>query len=186
DWSGISIIQNNNEYRWLSLERAPKNMKRPDHVLQFYKENPSVILSIESKDSKGKLMKSEESVGPKMVKYLHNLKKKVVNAEKKLITSSTYKQSNKIIHKQDFLYKSGVAYIENNCDFLNRDTLKNIKETCMVDFVLAFNFSKKEGGDEVEVNLFYYNEDSIMQRLLFDQLNKLTYSFKNFNVHVIE
>ncbi|WP_154830613.1 hypothetical protein [Staphylococcus haemolyticus] len=56
----------------------------------------------------------------------------------------------------------------------------------MVDFVLAFNFSKKEGGDEVEVNLFYYNEDSIMQRLLFDQLNKLTYSFKNFNVHVIE
>ncbi len=36
DWSGMSIISENCEYRWLSLPRVSSDGKRPDHVLQLF------------------------------------------------------------------------------------------------------------------------------------------------------
>ncbi|WP_210140041.1 MULTISPECIES: hypothetical protein [unclassified Staphylococcus] len=184
DWSGISLIQNNIEYRWLSLERAPKDMKRPDHVLQFIKEVPNVILSIESKDNKSSLIKSEKEVGPKMIKYLYNLKNKNVNAERYFSTSGIYTQSVKKISKENFEYKTGVAYIEKDMNYLNRNEFIKIKDNCEVDFVLAFKFVKIK--DEVEVNLYYYCEDISMNNILFNKLSELNYSFENLRIHQIK
>ena len=51
DWSGLSVLYNNHEVRWLSLPRVSKEVdgKRPDHVLELFGvfDRP-VLLSIES------------------------------------------------------------------------------------------------------------------------------------------
>lgn len=73
DWSGLSVVVNNCEYRWVSLPRvsADVNGKRPDHVLQIFPENgDSIILSIESKDRSNDL---EKSVGIQLKQYIRYL-----------------------------------------------------------------------------------------------------------------
>ena len=71
DWSGLSVIVNQCEYRWVSLPRVSGeiNGKRPDHVLQLYPNdnNNSIILSIESKDRSYDL---ETNVGIQLKQYI--------------------------------------------------------------------------------------------------------------------
>ncbi len=49
DWSGISVLENKTEFRWLSLPRVSKTeAKRPDHVFEIFglTEKP-ILLSVE-------------------------------------------------------------------------------------------------------------------------------------------
>lgn len=71
DWSGLSIILNGYEYRWLSLPRVSQNGKRPDHVVQIFgvDDNP-VLLVIESKEKYEAL---EDNIGAELKNYLHYL-----------------------------------------------------------------------------------------------------------------
>lgn len=69
DWSGISIVDRNTEYRWLTLPRVTvSNSKRPDHVIQILTTNQ--LLCIESKDY---LQNLEEGIGIKLNQYCSDL-----------------------------------------------------------------------------------------------------------------
>ena len=66
DWSGMSVLKNTKEYRWLSLPRvSEQQLKRPDHVIQFLSQN--TLLVIESKDYANNL---EDNIGPRLSGYV--------------------------------------------------------------------------------------------------------------------
>ena len=71
DWSGLSIILDNKEYRWLSLPRVSPNGKRPDHVIELFNvaEKP-ILLVIESKE---KINDLETNIGISLRHYLNHL-----------------------------------------------------------------------------------------------------------------
>ncbi len=69
DWSGISVVDTKNEYRWLTLPRVTaSNGKRPDHVIQILTKNQ--LLCIESKDY---LQNLEQGIGIKLNQYCLDL-----------------------------------------------------------------------------------------------------------------
>lgn len=71
DWSGLSILFNNHEYRWLSLPRVSADGKRPDHVVELFGfGEASIILTVESKESPLDL---EDNIGIALKTYLHHL-----------------------------------------------------------------------------------------------------------------
>lgn len=68
DWSGISLVFNGREYRWLTLPRVSSSgSKRPDHVIQVESNG---ILTIESKDM---LRNLERRIGPRLNQYCIDL-----------------------------------------------------------------------------------------------------------------
>lgn len=68
DWSGMSLMFNGREYRWLTLPRVSSSgSKRPDHVIQA---EPDAILAIESKDT---LRNLERKIGPRLNRYCADL-----------------------------------------------------------------------------------------------------------------
>lgn len=71
DWSGLSVLLNGKEYRWLSLPRVSPNGKRPDHVIELFDivENP-LLLVIESKEKANDL---ENDIGDALKYYLEHL-----------------------------------------------------------------------------------------------------------------
>ena len=68
DWSGISLLSNQKEYRWLTLPRvSATGSKRPDHVIQI---NENLVLTIESKDY---LRNLENDIGERLNQYCIDL-----------------------------------------------------------------------------------------------------------------
>ena len=68
DWSGLSVILDSLEYRWLSLPRVSNNSKRPDHVSEMFIENSKPILFIiESKERGNNL---EPNIGVRLKAYI--------------------------------------------------------------------------------------------------------------------
>lgn len=73
DWSGMSLLVDGTEARWLSLPRVSKEVdgKRPDHVVQLFGlEDGPVLLSIESKERSCDL---EANVGKGLINYIEHL-----------------------------------------------------------------------------------------------------------------
>lgn len=84
DWSGLSIIHDNVEYRWVSLPRVSGkiNGKRPDHVIQLFPPNlDSIVLSIESKDKAADL---EKDIGIQLKQYIRYLSGFIPSCERSL------------------------------------------------------------------------------------------------------
>ena len=71
DWSGLSVLLGDREYRWLSLPRVNPNGKRPDHVIELLgiADNP-LLLVIESKERANDL---ENNIGNALKQYLTHL-----------------------------------------------------------------------------------------------------------------
>jgi hypothetical protein len=70
DWSGVSVLINETEYRWTSLARVSAiSGKRPDHVIQFLADEP-IFLAIESKNNAADL---EDKIGTRLVEYVKDL-----------------------------------------------------------------------------------------------------------------
>jgi len=68
DWSGISLLFGDKEYRWLTLPRvSATKSKRPDHVIQVRED---LVLTIESKDYFRNL---EQGIGPRLKRYCADL-----------------------------------------------------------------------------------------------------------------
>ncbi|MDV6378625.1 hypothetical protein ORD22_10400 [Sporosarcina sp. GW1-11] len=83
DWSGISVLQNQIEYRWTSMNRvSEEHTKRPDHIYQFEYEDKPTLLLIESKDFKSNLLSYEENVGIGMIEYLKRLMNREYTAKR--------------------------------------------------------------------------------------------------------
>ena len=82
DWSGLSILHDDYEVRWLSLPRVSDEVdgKRPDHVLELFGvfDRPT-LLSIESKERSSDL---EYNVGECLINYIYNLMKYTPSVER--------------------------------------------------------------------------------------------------------
>lgn len=109
DWSGISILENGIEYRWLSLPRVSKTeAKRPDHVFEIFGiEKKPVLLSVESKETATAL---ESNIGERLNSYLIDLAKNSVGAERKQ-NSDDWKISEHKINIDDYVLVAAAAYI---------------------------------------------------------------------------
>lgn len=73
DWSGISLIDFNTseEYRWTSLPRVSAiNGKRPDHLIQIFRDNLNIFLSVESKNN---FIDLENDIGERLTRYVDEL-----------------------------------------------------------------------------------------------------------------
>ncbi|HCG7377873.1 hypothetical protein ACEWA0_20695 [Vibrio parahaemolyticus] len=124
DWSGVSLLNGDNEYRWLSLPRVSRsNSKRPDHILQFDYQNDNIILSIESKDF---LRNLEKDIGPSLVQYCEDLFLTSPNAERVLpVASGVYPEWKGDVGSVELKARnnvSAVAYI------LGKDKDKDVEE----------------------------------------------------------
>ncbi|MDY2844220.1 MAG: hypothetical protein SOT81_09600 [Treponema sp.] len=137
DWSGISILENGTEYRWLSLPRVSKTeAKRPDHVFEIFgiAEKP-ILLSVESKETAAAL---EKDIGRRLNQYLIDLAKNTVSAEHKN-NSSDWKISSHKISIEDYILVSAAAYI---CKKENDFKTAESKVNCDIIFTYVFDEEK--------------------------------------------
>ena len=113
DWSGLSVLCNNFEVRWLSLPRVSEEVagKRPDHVLQLFgvfKDKP-VLLSIESKE---RSMNLEPGVGIGLINYIQHLMDFVPNVEREIRpVVGAWQQAQGLVRFEDFVTISAAAYL---------------------------------------------------------------------------
>src|SRR5699024_8368292 len=147
------------EKRWISLERAPKEQKRPDHIIQMLDTKPNTLFLIESKDSYNVLKKVEENVGTGMIKYLHNLKRRTINAKRIHGKSDeNFELSDDILSTKDFTYKTAVAYYEHTIDLITKERMQDLITHCQVNVVFCFNFTIGQDAS-VYINLFYSTDN---------------------------
>ena len=96
DWSGLSLIFNNTEYRWLSLPRV-SNDKRPDHVIEFDINGQKPFLLI--MESKEKACDLEENIGYRLSNYVKWLLSSIPNVE---YAEDLWKKSNRKLSFDNF------------------------------------------------------------------------------------
>lgn len=131
DWSGMSVIDNGYEVRWLSLPRVSNEVdgKRPDHVLQIFgvAQRP-ILLAIESKE---KAIDLESDVGNELINYIVNLMDYIPSVERKVRpTLGSWRQSEEQVDANGYIMISAAAYLKSaalspdivfsnsNCDML--------------------------------------------------------------------
>lgn len=131
DWSGLSLLYDDYEVRWLSLPRVSEevNGKRPDHVLELFGvfDRP-VLLSIESKEVSADL---EVNVGVELINYVQNLMSFVPNVARQCRpTTGPWQKAKLPVIPADFEMISAAAYLKHsaqnpatvfrnsNCDML--------------------------------------------------------------------
>lgn len=135
DWSGISVLSDMYEYRWLSLPRVSHSgAKRPDHVFEITGiDKKPIILSVESKETARAL---EENIGENLNRYLTDLMDYTANAKRSLPTDEWKYDDTKLDFK-DFLFASAAAYIcKKDEDF---EVVEN-KVAC--DIIFSYYFDK--------------------------------------------
>lgn len=131
DWSGLSVIQDNREVRWLSLPRVSDEVdgKRPDHVIEIFGMYlKPVLLVIESKERARDL---EPNVGTGLINYISHLMDYTPSVERSIgYEKSEWTQARKRVDYSAFFTISAVAYLRNsaqpvsvvfensNCDML--------------------------------------------------------------------
>lgn len=142
DWSGVSIQQNDSEYRWLSLPRVSRSgSKRPDHVIQFYDSN--ILLSIESKDY---LKNLEENIGDSLNQYINELISSEPSCTRKL-QGGIWSDKVDDYTSTDFKNVSGAAIIKKDDLDINNVLLKS---KCDLGFIISFD---EKGFAEVFIKL---------------------------------
>ena len=143
DWSGVSVLSNNKELRWVSLPRVSgTNTKRPDHVFQFLLDDEyPIILSMESKERPNTL---EKNIGPRLTQYLSHLFRNNASIER-IRGSKDWSHSDEIINTDEFQFASAGAFLsettdKNNAAVLRSDTdlnfavcFKNDGKKCCID-----------------------------------------------------
>lgn len=115
DWSGLSVLYNDYEMRWLSLPRVSEEVdgKRPDHVLELFGVfNRPVLLSIESKERSCDL---EPDVGYGLVNYIHHLMNYVPSVERLVYPSfGAWTRAKYSVDFNAFEVISAAAYLRNS------------------------------------------------------------------------
>lgn len=172
DWSGISIIDDQYEYRWTSLNREPQNVKRPDHIFQIKSDE---LLVIESKESYSKLIDKEENVGPKMIAFLSNLLfKRPINAKKKH-GEKEYSGTDENINTSYFNFLSAVAFYVKNDSEISKESCSKLATNCDVDLVFGIKVTENKN-----IVIYYY----VKNQSNFTGLNLIKDAialFKNYN-----
>ncbi|WP_317944763.1 hypothetical protein [Carnobacterium maltaromaticum] len=169
DWSGISILQNDNEYRWISLPRAPKNVKRPDHIFQL---DSNTLLSIESKDYYSTLIKKEKNVGPHMINYLQKLLfTRPINSVRK-IGDKYFNYYNKSINLNNITQLTSAAFISKSDKDITHSSLQELLMVTSTDMVFGI---KVLNINDVEIHYLSTNEK--ITNLLSSKSNKVIIGF---------
>jgi len=109
DWSGLSIILDEKEYRWLSLPRVSGDIegKRPDHIIEIFNlHDKPILLSIESKDRREIL---EPQVGVQLKTYIKSLMAFVPSVERNLGASWSF--GTEVVPYSNFYVISAAAFI---------------------------------------------------------------------------
>lgn len=145
DWSGLSVLYDSHEVRWLSLPRVSKEVdgKRPDHVLELFGvfDRP-VLLSIESKERSFDL---ETNVGEGLVNYIHNLMNYVPNVERLVHPRfGAWTQSEHLVDFNAFEVISAAAYLRGSSQ-ANRTVFE--RSNCDMLFIME----PVEHGWEIEI-----------------------------------
>ena len=113
DWSGLSVLYDNHEVRWLSLPRESKAVegKRPDHVLELFGVfDKPVLLSIESKE---KSVDLENDVGVQLTNYLRKLMDFVPNVYRTISPNvEDWRKAESIVNFDNFEVVSAAAYLK--------------------------------------------------------------------------
>jgi hypothetical protein len=120
DWSGLSILDGNQEARWLSLPRVSREVdgKRPDHVLELFGvfEKP-LLLSIESKERSIDL---ESGVGHGLINYIQSLMSYVPNVKRDYrYNNAPWNQAADHVDFGDFEVISAAAYLRSTAQSNN-------------------------------------------------------------------
>lgn len=169
DWSGISILIGNYEYRWISLPRAPKNVKRPDHIFQI---DDRTLLSIESKDYYTTLMRTEKDVGPHMISYLEDLLfPRPINAVR-LCGQKYFDHYNESISLDLFEQLTAATFISKTDEDISYDSLSNLMSVTNTDMVFGI---KVMNITDVEIHYLTYNQK--ISNLFEDGNNKVIQGF---------
>lgn len=114
DWSGISVLVQNKEERWLSLPRV-SDAKRPDHLIEITGVfDKPLLLIIESKENSGAL---EPDVGDRLIAYIRYLMNFVPNVERNNTTNADWKRSSNLVNKNDFIMVSAAAYLKDTAQY---------------------------------------------------------------------
>lgn len=145
DWSGLSIIDDNFEYRWLSLPRVSDTIlgKRPDHVFEIFGifERP-LLLVIESKEKSSDL---EENVGNKLVNYIVSLMQFIPNVNRKINTGiDEWKNNIAKIHPDHFYIISATAYLKQYAESVEMVSRKNCEILFILNPITSDSFIKWE------------------------------------------
>ena len=145
DWSGLSVLYDDYEVRWLSLPRVSEEVdgKRPDHVLELFSvfDRP-VLLSIESKERSFDL---EANVGEGLVNYIHNLMNYVPNVERLVHPRlGAWTQSEHLVDFNAFEVISAAAYLRGSAQ-ANRTVFE--RSNCDMLFIME----PVEHGWEIEI-----------------------------------
>ena len=133
DWSGISVFEQNDEYRWTSLPRVSQiGGKRPDHVIQIATSTKNYFLSIESKGYGSDL---DNNIGHNLKSYLIDLFSSQPTAHRAYNTqwsgfTGTYNMS-----KPYTIYSVGAFEYRNVSELFNEQTRGRL------DAIIAFEFS---------------------------------------------
>ena len=176
DWSGISILKNSFEYRWISLPRAPKNInvKRPDHIFQI---DSNTLLSIESKDQYKTLIKSEKNVGPNMIAYLEKLLFiRPINAIRK--KGEKYFQSyNKNIDVKEIQQLTSVAFISKNDNDISFSSLRELLSFTNTDMVFGIKIISI-----FDIEIHFYSTNQKITNLLESKTNKVITNFNKVTI----
>ena len=109
DWSGVSIISGDREFRWTSLPRVtPSGEKRPDHMTEIVGlfDKPLLVIT----ESKGDPSSLEPNVGQGLIDYIVNLmnhKPSVVR-----VASKRWEICQDKITANDYRFISAAAYLK--------------------------------------------------------------------------
>ena len=135
DWSGLSLIDKNKEFRWLSLPRvAEHSYKRPDHVYEFLRDDKNILLIIESKANSTQV---EIGIGNRLtdyVKWLLNFPPNAIRNLGNVEKWSGYNNQEKFgIEKFEMI--SCFAFMKGN-----NDNYRKICETGKMDIIISVEF----------------------------------------------
>ena len=151
DWSGVSLVFNGREYRWLTLPRVSvTGSKRPDHVIQI---GYDTVVNIESKDT---LKKLENGIGPRLNRYCIDLFAHKPSCVRLL--NGNWKDDVSGFILPDMTYVSACAFVEQSPD----DTAAALLHT---DTDVAFIVSFDRENTTIKI-LFSENCDTRVKNLL--------------------
>ena len=173
DWSGLSVLFNGYEVRWLSLPRVSEdiNGKRPDHVLELFGVfSRPVLLSIESKERSFDL---ERHVGRDLVNYIRHLMDYIPNVER-LISPylGEWSRAERLVDFNEYEVISAAAYLRTEAE--DNDIVFN-RSNCDILFIME----PLEHGWEIEI-VAATHVAAILKQFICDKVNGM----ESVNIHL--
>lgn len=164
DWSGISCLGKDIEYRWTSLPRVSKTGgKRPDHVIQIVRKDVDLFLSIESKGSAKKL---EHNVGQNLSSYIKELFLNIPNAKRSINGDWRSMEGDVPVLKPYEIVSVG-AFMYNGSDEMETHRVRGALDT-----VMAFQL-----GHESVIHVLDRSHERSVERVL-SQIKQVMVGFK--------